>query len=61
MIYQAVFERAADGTIWEYVRKLPGAVGSGDSLEKVRASLAEPAESATSKNRCGEKIVNDHG
>ena len=43
MTYQALFERASDGTIWGRVPELDGAFGSGDSLEEARASLEEAA------------------
>ena len=43
MTYQAIFERADDGTIWAYVPELPGALGSGDSIEEARESIAEAA------------------
>jgi predicted RNase H-like HicB family nuclease len=39
--YQGVFELAADGTIWGYVPELPGATGSGDSMETATESLRE--------------------
>ncbi len=41
MRYQAIYERANDGTIWGYVPDLPGATGAGDSLDDAKASLAE--------------------
>ena len=41
MIYQAVFGKATDGSIWGYVPELPGATGSGDTLEAARVSLVE--------------------
>ena len=43
MTYQAIFERADDGTIWGYVPELPCVTGSGNSLEEARASTAEAA------------------
>ena len=43
MTYQALFERAADGTFWGTVPELDGAFGSGDSLEEARVSLEEAA------------------
>ena len=43
MTYQAIFERADDGTIWAYVPELPGAAGSGDTVEEARESIAEAA------------------
>ncbi|MHB8141475.1 MAG: type II toxin-antitoxin system HicB family antitoxin [Vulcanimicrobiaceae bacterium] len=41
MRYQAIYERANDGTIWGYVPDLPGATGAGDSLDDAKASLLE--------------------
>jgi predicted RNase H-like HicB family nuclease len=41
MTYQGVFERAEDGTIWGYVPELPGATGSGDTMEAAQQSLRE--------------------
>ena len=41
MTYHAIFTRADDGTIWGYVPELPGAAGSGDSIEEARASSSE--------------------
>jgi predicted RNase H-like HicB family nuclease len=41
MTYQAVYERAADGTYWGYVPELPGAFGAGDTLEKAKTSLRD--------------------
>ncbi|MBV8688866.1 MAG: type II toxin-antitoxin system HicB family antitoxin [Candidatus Eremiobacteraeota bacterium] len=41
MTYQAIFERADDGTIWGYVPELTGAAGSGDSVEEALASITE--------------------
>ena len=41
MIYQAVFGKAPDGTIWGYIPELPGATGSGDTLEEARVSLVQ--------------------
>jgi predicted RNase H-like HicB family nuclease len=39
MMFQAIFERADDGTIWGYVPELPGALGSGDTLDEAKASI----------------------
>jgi len=41
MKYQAIFERAHDGTIWGYAPDLPGATGAGDTIEAARISLRE--------------------
>lgn len=41
MTYQAVFERATDGTIWAYVPELPGVAGAGDTVDAARESVAE--------------------
>jgi predicted RNase H-like HicB family nuclease len=37
--YQAIFERAGDGTIWGHCPDVPGAAGAGDSLDEARESL----------------------
>lgn len=39
MIYQAVFAKSTDGSIWGYVPELPGATGTGSSLDEARTSL----------------------
>jgi len=41
MIYQAICERAEDGTIWGYAPDVPGALGAGDTLEEAKKSLRE--------------------
>jgi predicted RNase H-like HicB family nuclease len=41
MIYQAIYERSEDGTIWGYTPELPGALGAGDTLQEAQASLRE--------------------
>jgi predicted RNase H-like HicB family nuclease len=41
MTYQAIFERANDGTIWGYIPEVPGVTGSGDTLEQAKKSVAE--------------------
>jgi predicted RNase H-like HicB family nuclease len=41
MTYQAIFERADDGTIWGYIPEVLGVTGSGDSLDDARASVTE--------------------
>jgi predicted RNase H-like HicB family nuclease len=41
MNYQAIYERAEDGTIWGRTPEFPGAFGAGDTLEEARASLRE--------------------
>ncbi len=41
MTYQAIFEQADDGTIWGYTPEIPGATGSGDTVDEARASLRE--------------------
>ena len=41
MTYQAVYDRAEDGTIWGYAPAVPGAYGAGDTLEEAKASLRE--------------------
>lgn len=40
MTYQAIFEKAPDGTIWAYVPELGGVAGSGDTLDQARDSVA---------------------
>ncbi|MBV8332455.1 MAG: type II toxin-antitoxin system HicB family antitoxin [Candidatus Eremiobacteraeota bacterium] len=39
MTFQAIFERASDGSIWGYCPDVPGASGAGNSLEEARESL----------------------
>jgi predicted RNase H-like HicB family nuclease len=41
MTYQAIYERAEDGTIWGYTSEVPGAFGAGDTLEEAKESLRE--------------------
>ncbi len=41
MTYQAIYERADDGSIWGYCPDLPGATGAGDTLDEAKASLTE--------------------
>ena len=41
MTYQAIYERAQDGTIWGYTPDLPGAFGAGDTLDEAKSSLRE--------------------
>jgi predicted RNase H-like HicB family nuclease len=41
MTYQAIYERAEDGTIWGYTPDVPGAFGAGDTLEEAKESLRE--------------------
>ena len=41
MKYQAIYERAEDGSIWGYCPDLPGTSGAGDTLEQAKASLTE--------------------
>jgi predicted RNase H-like HicB family nuclease len=39
--YQAIFERAEDGTIWGYIPEVPGVTGSGDTLDEAKASVTD--------------------
>ena len=57
MIYHAIFERADDGTIWAHVPELPGAAGSGDSIEEARASIAEAARLLLEEERADDEPV----
>ena len=41
MKYQAIFERAPDGTIWGLTPEFPGAFGSGETIDEARESLRE--------------------
>jgi len=41
MIYQGIYERSEDGSIWGYTPDLPGALGAGDTLDEAKASLRE--------------------
>ncbi len=41
MTYQAIYDRAEDGSIWGYAPDVPGAFGAGDTLEEAKASLRE--------------------
>lgn len=41
--YQAIFERADDGTIWGRIPELEGAFGSGETIDAARASLEAAA------------------
>jgi predicted RNase H-like HicB family nuclease len=41
MTYQAIYERAEDGSIWGYTPDVPGAFGAGDTLDEAKASLRE--------------------
>jgi len=41
MTYQAIYERADDGTIWGYTPDVPGAFGAGDTLDEAKESLRE--------------------
>ncbi|MDQ2680724.1 MAG: type II toxin-antitoxin system HicB family antitoxin [Candidatus Eremiobacteraeota bacterium] len=41
MTYQAIFEQADDGTIWGYAPEIPGATGSGDTIDEARISLVQ--------------------
>ena len=41
MTYQAIYERAEDGSIWGYSPDVPGAFGAGDSLDDAKESLRE--------------------
>ena len=59
MTFQAIFERAKDGTVWGYVPELPGATGSGDSLEEARASTAEAAQRWLEEARADGETIPD--
>jgi len=39
LTYQAIFERAEDGTMWGYSPEIPGAAGAGETLSDARESL----------------------
>jgi predicted RNase H-like HicB family nuclease len=39
MTYQAIFDRAEDGTIWGRIPEIPGAYGSGATIDEARESL----------------------
>jgi predicted RNase H-like HicB family nuclease len=39
MTFQAIFQQADDGTIWAYIPELPGALGSGDTMDEAKASI----------------------
>ncbi len=41
MTYQAVFERADDGTVFAYVPDLPGCTSWGATLEEARENVRE--------------------
>jgi len=41
MTYQAIYERAEDGSIWGYTPDVPGAFGAGDTLDEAKKSLRE--------------------
>ena len=37
--YTAVFEAAPDGSVWGWIPEIPGATGSGASVDEAEASL----------------------
>ncbi len=39
MTYQAIFDRADDGTIWGRIPEIPGAYGCGATIDEARDSL----------------------
>lgn len=41
MIYQAVFERADDGSVWAYVPDLPGCTSWGMTLDDAQRNVSE--------------------
>jgi antitoxin HicB len=41
MTYQAVFERADDGTVFAYVPDLPGCTSWGPTLDEARHNVGE--------------------
>jgi predicted RNase H-like HicB family nuclease len=43
MIYQAVFERADDGSVWAYVPDLPGCTSFGATIDEAQTNVAEAA------------------
>jgi predicted RNase H-like HicB family nuclease len=43
MTYQAIFDRAGDGTIWGRIPEMPGAYGCGATIDEARESLIEGA------------------
>ena len=43
MIYQAVFERADDGSVFAYVPDLPGCTSWGATLDEAQQQVAEAA------------------
>ena len=44
MTYQAIFDRASDGTVWGRIPEFSGAYGSGDTIDEARASLEAAAQ-----------------
>ena len=44
MDYVIIIERAADGTYSAYVPDLPGCVSTGDTLEELKANIAEAVQ-----------------
>ena len=43
MIYQAVFERADDGSVFAYIPDLPGCTSWGATIDDAAASVAQAA------------------
>ena len=43
MTYQAIFERADDGSIWVHIPDLPGATSWGATVEEARRNAVEAA------------------
>jgi predicted RNase H-like HicB family nuclease len=41
MTYQAVFERAEDGTVFAYVPDLPGCTSCGSTLDEARHNVRD--------------------
>ena len=41
MIYQAVFERGSDGSVFAYVPDLPGCTSWGETLDAAQQNVAE--------------------
>ena len=43
MTYQAIFERADDGSVWVFIPDLPGATSWGATLEEAQRNAVEAA------------------
>jgi predicted RNase H-like HicB family nuclease len=37
--YTAIFESAPDGAVWGWIPEIPGATGTGDTIEEAEANL----------------------